>query len=198
VFAYLKSLVDCGVFENIYVSFLPVGHTHCDIDQMFSRIAVYMSGEINLLKFCINFQIHEKKIIECSLINKKNCLHVTWNFTGHSAYNYEETAECLRKAFTDIQHIEVLHKFINFTEAVRPLVNVAAETEGDKCHASILNNQKMINATSFGTMRKQGWMGMIAFATSISTRRKCMGFKMAVKYGNKLEFWTAKLRCKQR
>ena len=29
-----------GVFEEIYVSFLPVGHTHEDIDQMFSRFAM--------------------------------------------------------------------------------------------------------------------------------------------------------------
>jgi hypothetical protein len=27
-------LVDSGVFEEIYINFLPVGHTHCDIDQV--------------------------------------------------------------------------------------------------------------------------------------------------------------------
>jgi hypothetical protein len=44
VFTYLKSLIDCGVFQEIYVDFLPVGHTHCDIDQMFSRFSVYLKG----------------------------------------------------------------------------------------------------------------------------------------------------------
>jgi hypothetical protein len=45
IFSYLKSLVDTGVFQHVYLSFLPVGHTHADIDQMFSRISVYMNGK---------------------------------------------------------------------------------------------------------------------------------------------------------
>ena len=44
VFGFLHYLVLKGVFDNIYVSFLPVGHTHEDIDQMFSRFAVYLKG----------------------------------------------------------------------------------------------------------------------------------------------------------
>jgi hypothetical protein len=51
IFAYLKSLVDSGTFEHVYLSFLPVGHTHCDIDQMFSRIALYMRGILLLLQW---------------------------------------------------------------------------------------------------------------------------------------------------
>lgn len=39
VLSYLATLVEAGVFSNIYVSFLPVGHTHADIDQYFSVIA---------------------------------------------------------------------------------------------------------------------------------------------------------------
>jgi len=44
VFAFLKSLIDCGMFEHVYLNFFPVGHTHCDIDQLFSRIAIWMRG----------------------------------------------------------------------------------------------------------------------------------------------------------
>jgi hypothetical protein len=40
--SYLAWLVDTGVFKRIVVSFLPVGHTHEDIDQLFSRIAVLL------------------------------------------------------------------------------------------------------------------------------------------------------------
>ena len=40
VIGYLSWLVQRGVFQEIQLSFLPVGHTHEDIDQMFSRIAV--------------------------------------------------------------------------------------------------------------------------------------------------------------
>ena len=38
--AYLGSLVDSGVFKRVVLSFLPVGHTHEDIDQMFSKISM--------------------------------------------------------------------------------------------------------------------------------------------------------------
>jgi hypothetical protein len=40
--AYLGLLVGWGVFEEVVLSFLPVGHTHEDIDQLFSRIAIYL------------------------------------------------------------------------------------------------------------------------------------------------------------
>jgi general stress protein 26 len=42
--AFLALLVHHGVFERIYVCFLPVGHTHEDIDQMFSRFAIALRG----------------------------------------------------------------------------------------------------------------------------------------------------------
>jgi hypothetical protein len=44
LFTYLKSLIDCGVFSEIYLNFLPVGHTHCDGDQMYSRFSVFLKG----------------------------------------------------------------------------------------------------------------------------------------------------------
>lgn len=37
--AYLESLVSWGVFVEVQASFLPIGHTHSDIDQLFSRTA---------------------------------------------------------------------------------------------------------------------------------------------------------------
>ena len=43
IFEYVKSLIDCNVFEEIYLNFLPVGHTHCDQDQMFSRLSVHLN-----------------------------------------------------------------------------------------------------------------------------------------------------------
>ena len=52
VFSFLKSLIDCGIFEEIFLNFLPVGHTHCDIDQMFSRFSVYLKGQLGFI-YCI-------------------------------------------------------------------------------------------------------------------------------------------------
>ena len=39
---WLACLVQWGVFDEVVVSFLPVGHTHEDIDQIFSRLAMYL------------------------------------------------------------------------------------------------------------------------------------------------------------
>lgn len=38
MFAYLSYLVELEKFDNIYVNFLVVGHTHTSIDQYFSVI----------------------------------------------------------------------------------------------------------------------------------------------------------------
>lgn len=42
VLGYCGFLAQCGVFESIELSFLPVGHTHEDIDQMFSCFSNYL------------------------------------------------------------------------------------------------------------------------------------------------------------
>ena len=41
LFGFLALLIKYRVFKEILVSFLPVGHTHEDIDQFFSRLAVF-------------------------------------------------------------------------------------------------------------------------------------------------------------
>jgi hypothetical protein len=51
--AFLGLLVWWGIFKKVIVGFLPVGHTHEDIDQFFSRIAAYMRhhGAMNRTEF---------------------------------------------------------------------------------------------------------------------------------------------------
>jgi hypothetical protein len=44
VLAYLSWLVQRKVFTEIHISFLPVGHTHEDIDQVWSRTSIQMRG----------------------------------------------------------------------------------------------------------------------------------------------------------
>lgn len=39
-YAFIASLVASGMFKTVYVNYLLVGHTHEDIDQMFSRIGI--------------------------------------------------------------------------------------------------------------------------------------------------------------
>jgi hypothetical protein len=40
--AFLSLLVRQNVFEEIYMKFLPKGHTHDNVDQVFSRLSVYL------------------------------------------------------------------------------------------------------------------------------------------------------------
>jgi hypothetical protein len=42
VIAWAAYLVHIGVFKEVYISFLPKGHTHEHIDQMFPRISAYL------------------------------------------------------------------------------------------------------------------------------------------------------------
>jgi hypothetical protein len=42
LFGFLGLLVFWGVFDKVLIAFLPVGHTHEDIDQFFSRISCFM------------------------------------------------------------------------------------------------------------------------------------------------------------
>jgi hypothetical protein len=42
LFGYLAVLLHLRIFDQVYVNFLPVGHTHEDIDQIFSRISVHL------------------------------------------------------------------------------------------------------------------------------------------------------------
>lgn len=37
-------MVQWQLFKKIRITFLPVGHTHCDVDQMFSRWTSYVAG----------------------------------------------------------------------------------------------------------------------------------------------------------
>ena len=116
VLAFLKSLVDCGLFEHIYLNFLPVGHTHCDIDQLFSRIAVWMRG----MKPCSNnLESDEPKVIMFMP-----------PVVAHEAYTWDELAAAIRQAYKDITQVYVLPKLINWSESIHPYVNDASKTPG--------------------------------------------------------------------
>ena len=45
VLMFCACLVQLGVFKKVKISFLPVGHTHEDIDQMFSRFSIALRAK---------------------------------------------------------------------------------------------------------------------------------------------------------
>ena len=121
IFSYLKSLIDCGVFKEIFVNFLPVGHTHCDIDQMFSRFSVHLKGECTLSNFKVSFKFAQDLVL---FQTKLLC------WTANSAYDFEELAINLKRAFSDCKIVEALEKFTNFSATIDPFLNVASKTPG--------------------------------------------------------------------
>ena len=70
VFGYCGLLVKCGLFKEVNVHFLPVGHTHEDIDQLFSRIAVLLKS---LCVFCVD-EMHAA--VKRSYSGIKYCFHL--------------------------------------------------------------------------------------------------------------------------
>ena len=112
--------MDCGIFEHIYLNFLPVGHTHCDIDQLFSGVATFFKGE-----FTIRFGT---MLIPASF---PNVLHNMFSHrSAHSAYTWDELAEAIRRSYMGINKVLVLKKFINWSASIDPYLNEAAKTDG--------------------------------------------------------------------
>ena len=123
LFAYLKSLVDCGIFDHIYLNFLPVGHTHCDIDQLFSRVATFLKGEFTLQ---FNFVFRTMHALHEYLSYSRRL----FLFSAHSAYTWDELAEAIRRSYVGINQVLVLKKFINWSASIDPYLNDAAKTDG--------------------------------------------------------------------
>jgi hypothetical protein len=56
-FSFLYYLVYIGAFKEIYVNYCVVGHTHIDIDQVFSRLSVRLrKGHLTLTEFMAAMQ----------------------------------------------------------------------------------------------------------------------------------------------
>ena len=70
--AFLALLVEAGTFTKIIVRFLPVGHTHEDIDQFFSRISMVLRRR----------DAHSRLALE-KLIRTVRCSKNEWGYVRH-------------------------------------------------------------------------------------------------------------------
>lgn len=59
IFGFCAILVMAGVFKKVRLSYLMVGHTHEDVDQMFSRISSALSKHSGTTLFRLHKVIHE-------------------------------------------------------------------------------------------------------------------------------------------
>ena len=58
LFTFLAALVASGMFQTVYVNYLLVGHTHEDIDQMFSRFSIAI-GKRDIFTVAELYDIYE-------------------------------------------------------------------------------------------------------------------------------------------
>ena len=72
-----------GLFQEVEVNFLPVGHTHCDIDQLFSRISVHLYGNN---RFNFKDLLHTARKA-CSLIKYADRLYGFANWKQHMLFH---------------------------------------------------------------------------------------------------------------
>ena len=97
-----------------------MGHTHCDIDQLFSGVATFFKGE-----FTIRFGT---MLIPASF---PNMLYNTFShLSAHSAYTWDELAESYRRSYMGINEVLVLKKLINWSATIDPYLNEAAKMDG--------------------------------------------------------------------
>lgn len=102
-FAYVESLVQWNVFDEVEVGFLPIGHTHEDIDQTFSSTSSHLrhSDAITLSDFhstlrnvyndhtCVG---HMKHVINWSgLCQQESCLTTVSNFSHFRYFRFCRT-----------------------------------------------------------------------------------------------------------
>ena len=95
--SYLELLVRNDVFEEVHLCFLPIGHTHADIDQSFSSVATRMRLEpavtdidlLNLLRNCYKPRAYAELMEEIAnfsgLCDFTKC---TRNVTGFTLFRF--------------------------------------------------------------------------------------------------------------
>jgi hypothetical protein len=55
---------------------------------------------------------------------------LTWNLAAHSAYDFEEFAQGIMKAYSDCKTVVYMDKLANFSGTIQRFLNVAADTPG--------------------------------------------------------------------
>ncbi len=104
IFAYIESLIRWNIFDQVEVGFLPVGHTHEDIDQTFSRTsdrlrcnnAITLSDLHHELKQVYNERttvVEMKNVANWSgLCENEKCLSNIKNFSKYRYFRFNRVA----------------------------------------------------------------------------------------------------------
>ena len=104
--SYLDALVWWGIFDSIEIGFLPVGHTHCDIDQAFSTTAerlryhdaITLSDLQHEVSKCYNGKTtvsRLKQLVNWSgLCDKSKCNNNIKHITQYRYFKFSASSKC--------------------------------------------------------------------------------------------------------
>ena len=107
MFAFCEYLVFLGVFKTVTVSFLPVGHTHEDIDRKFSLV----TKELKERAICSVKDLHQ-----CLLDSQKSTRkHVARITSLHNVSGALENQRCLNH----VEGMKLYHKFVFKQDTLR-------------------------------------------------------------------------------
>lgn len=113
--SYFQSLVHLGVFNMVQISFLPIGHTHADIDQTFSSIskhltindAITLPEMLEELEKCYARRITASQLTSVinysGLCEKTGCLNDVEPFSQYRYFRF------LRKESDSVESVAGLH-----------------------------------------------------------------------------------------
>jgi hypothetical protein len=93
VIAFLAILIELKVFKEIYLTFLPVGHTHCKVDQRFSRISVHLKPKdlptLDHMMDSVKGSTHACSRLATSLLSETTLLFVELKFSKNEIATHE-------------------------------------------------------------------------------------------------------------
>lgn len=70
VLGFLGALVSNDIFKQVYLNFLPVGHTHAKVDQRFSRISVHIRPQDIATMDDMMTEVSGKLVCKCIQLNQ--------------------------------------------------------------------------------------------------------------------------------
>jgi hypothetical protein len=105
VFGYASYLVQQKVFKNVIINFFQVGHTHNDVDQLFSKVSQYLRSNnaitLDDLHQCVKNSTSSSPTLDCKhienvpnisrMMQENNWLNSICGHTDPRVFQFEQT-----------------------------------------------------------------------------------------------------------
>lgn len=143
-FAYFEFLVAKGVFTEVQISFLPIGHTHTDIDQAFSSVATRLRNtNAKTMQDLVHelSQCYQPRALACEILQVANVSGLC------------ENSKCLTK----VKNFSV-YRYFRFS---RDETDVSNNCFNTICHVKVMNAEQWSELLMPGTQRAIGFLKFV-------------------------------------